>query len=466
MTLFGSHAPRLLPPIPPWLRLTLAGCVVAAMAYLLYGLEHPEPDASAPPEVVEKVVAVPRLDQQLLATARDATRAQRLQIEAEPLRHLLAQAINVGPTVAAALGTPEQPVPLADLRAEPDQWRGRWLWYEGRLEQLSAPRPGNPVPGYSIYEATVRLPGDELAMAAFSVQPDASIAVGDWVRIEGYLLKLRDTTYPFAIASAPMLVGRSLQRDYEDWPPVPALDDKLLATVDDSSFWPGDLRYHDVEEDQTEALWHLGAFVRDTADQRTFAQWRKIRTLNAAEAYDELRRGEIKRGTPMRVFGTLIRRQTIAAPPNPANIKFWTTAFVQVREFGGHLVPIWVPKRVRDLPLRASLEVRGFYYRWFAYEAESGDRISVPLFIAADLDTFDLGTDQTMRAIGVWIIVAAIAFLALVLWGQRRMARAALQHSRDMDERRRRRRSRSRAASAAADDRAPDLDAHPARDPR
>lgn len=448
MRTFGSQTPRLLPPIPPWLRLALAGAVVAAMAYLLYGLEHAAADPAAPVEVVERTIAVPQLDRQMLATALDANRAQRLQIEAEPLRHLLAQAIDVGPTVAAALGIPEQPVPLTEVRADPDKWRGRWLWYEGRLEQLSAPRPGNPVPGYSIYEATVRLPEDEFAMAAFSVQPDASIKVGDWVRIEGYLLKLRDTTYPLAIASAPMLVGRSLQRDYEDWPPVTSLDEQLLATVDDSSFWPGDLRFHDIETDQTPALWHLGAFVRDTADQRTFAQWRKIRTLNAAEAYDDLRHGELKRGTPMRVFGTLIRRQTIAAPPNPANIKFWTTALVQVREFGGHLIPIWVPKRVRELPLRASLEVRGFYYRWFAYEAESGDRISVPLFVAADLDTFDLGTGETMRSIGVWITVVTIALLALILWGQRRVARSALQHSREMDERRRRRRARLPGASA------------------
>ena len=57
----------------------------------------------------------------------------------------------------------------------------------------------------------------------------------------------------------------------------------------------------------------------------------------------------------MRVFGTLIRRQTIAAPANPANIKFWTAVWIQVHGFGGHLVPIWIPKKVDELPMRAQL---------------------------------------------------------------------------------------------------------------
>jgi hypothetical protein len=122
---------------------------------------------------------------------------------------------------------------------------------------------------------------------------------------------------------------------------------------------------------------------------------------------------------------------------------------VQVREFGGHLIPIWVPKRVGELPLRANLEVRGFFYRWFAYEAEqTGNRIHVPLFVAADLDEFALEADQTMRDVGVWIGGFAVVMLLLLFWGQRHMSRTALQHSRDMDERRRRRRERQRARGA------------------
>ena len=436
--------------MPPWVRFAVAGVVAACFGYAMMLFSAVERTEASTDEIVEKLVVVPQLDDRLLDEARDDTRAERLILETEPLRHLLAKAIDVGPTVAAALQIPEDPVPLAELRADRQKWRRRWLWYEGRLTQLSGPRPGHPIEGYSIYEATIELADGQAVIAAFSVEPRDKLAVGDWVRVEGYLLKLRDTTYPEKIESAPMLVGRTLQRDYQDWPEVTELDQRLLATIDDTSYLPGDTAFHTIEEDQTEVLWHLGAFVRDTADQRSLAAWRKVPTLTSAEPYEQLRNNELARGTPMRVFGTLIRRQTIAAPANPANIKFWTTAFIQVREFGGHLVPIWVPGRVDELPARAQLEVRGFYYRWFAYDAKSGNRFRVPLFVAADLDRFELETDETMREIGIWIGGFAFLMLGLIIYGQRRMARTALQHSKHMDERRRRRREQARARATSS----------------
>ncbi len=442
--MLANRSTRVLPPLPTWARFALAGVIVACFAYVMTAFETvDQPTETSEP--VEQVVLVPQLDTALLAEARDETRADRLQLETEPLRHLLAKAIDVGPTVAAALGVPAEPVPVDVLRRDLPDWRYRWLSYEGELRQLLGPKPGHPISGYSIYEATVRLPDGGHVLSAFSILPAEAPKVGDWVRVDGYLLKLRDVSYPEPIEAAPLLVGRTIQRDYEDWPPVTALDEELLASIDDSSYWPGDKPFHGIEEDQTEALWHLGAYARDTAGQRTLADWRRIGTLNVADAYDPLRHGEVARGTPMRIFGTLIRRRTIAAPPNPANIDFWTTAFVQVRDFGGQLIPVWVPKRVADLPMRAQLEIRGFYYRWFAYDAANGKRLRVPLFVAADLDTFELEAEQTMRDIGVWIGGFAILLLLLIIWHQRRMARTALAHSREMDARRRRRRERARA---------------------
>jgi hypothetical protein len=359
-----------------------------------------------------------------------------------PLRHLLAKAIDVGPTVAAALGLPDDPVPVAAVRKDVASYRGRWLFYEGRLEQMSGPREGHPMRDYGIHEATVRLPDGEAAFAAFSIQPAESIRVGGWVRIEGFLLKLLDTTYPSEIQAAPYLVGRAIQRDYPEWPPVKVLDQTLLAQIDDSSFMRTDLMWRTIEEDQSEGLWHLGAYARDTAPDRTLADWRRIGTLNAHDQHQKLRDSEIARGTPMRVFGTLIRRKTIAAPANPAGIKFWTEALLQVREYGGTVVPIWVPQRVRELPDRASLEVRGFYYRWYAFETKANVDRRAPLFVAADLDVYELEVDRTMQSIGMWLGIAVVAFLLLIFWSQRRAARTALQHAHDMDARRRRRRER------------------------
>ena len=437
---------QLLPPIPRGVRFAIAGLVIGMLVYSMTLLEAPAPTEEPEPPPATTIL-VPELDETLLREAKDDTREQRLQLEVEPLRHLLGKAMDVGPTVAVALGMPSKPVPVAVVREQLPSHRRRWLYYEGVLEELTGPREGHPIRGYSIYEATVKLADGERVLTAFSLPPAEGVRVGSWVRVEGYLLKLRDTTYPTAIEKAPMLVGRSIQLDYEDWPPVTKLDQALLDKVDDSSVWPGDLMWHTVDEDQTEALWHLAAFVRDTENERTLEQWRRIGTLNAAETHEKLKNHEVPRGTPMRVFGSLIRRTFLAAPTNPAGIQFWTIAWVQVREYGAALVPIWIPKRL-DTPTRAQLEVRGFYYRWFAYETTENKHRRVPLFVAADLNLYELHVDHTMQAIGMWLGGAVIVFLGLIFWTQRRAARAALLHSHDMDRRRRRRRERGRPAPA------------------
>jgi hypothetical protein len=438
----------LLPSIPRAIRFALLGVFAAVLAYATLIWQPSAPPAVEAVSPVEPTIAVPVVDAKILAGALDSTREQRLLLEVEPLRHLLALAIDVGPTVAAALGMPEQPLAVGELRENTNALRGRWLFCEGVLEELAGPREGHPIRGYSIFEATIALPDGNHVIGTFSMPPDSAIKRGSWVHIEGFFLKLRDTTYPQAISQAPMLVGRELQRDYEDWGPVRHLDAAILDKVEDSSFLPGDKTWHSIEEDQTEALWHLAAFVRDTSSQRTLADWRRIGVLNARDTYGALVENKVARGSPMRVFGTLIRRSTVTAPANPAGIKSWTVAWVQVREFGGRLVPIWVPKRVRDLPLRAPLEVRAFYYRWFAYEAQNGDRKRVPLFVAADLDLYQLETDTTMRQLGIWLALAATSMVVVFWWLQRRAIRKSLMHANDLDARRRRRRERAATRSS------------------
>lgn len=431
-----------MPRMPAWVRFAMAGVIAALFLYAFLMLNAVEQTNADPDRVLEKIVRVPELNEKLLATTRDKSRSDRLLVDAEPLRHLLAKSIDVGPSVAAALQIPAEMVPVEELREHVDQWRHRWLWYEGKLTTLSGARKGHPIDGYSVYEAVIELEDGNSVMVAFSLEPKDKLKVGDWVRVEGYYFKLRDLTYPDKLDRVPMLVGRTIERDYEDWPKVTTLDQSLFEGLDDSSWWPTDLPAHTVEEDQTEILWHLGAFVRDTAEDRTFAEWRRIEPLSVAEPLDRLRAGEVARGEPMRIFGTLIRRSTIAAPANPANIKFWTTAWLQVHSFGGHLIPIWVPKKVGKLPMQAQLEVRGFYYRWFIYDGAEA-RFKAPLFVAADLDLFEIDADETMQEIGVWLGSILSALLIVIFWSQRRSSRSALKHSQHIDERRRKRRERA-----------------------
>jgi hypothetical protein len=94
--------------------------------------------------------------------------------------------------------------------------------------------------------------------------------------------------------------------------------------------------------------------------------------------------------------------------------------------------------------------VHGFYYRWFAYDTLQNERRRTPLFVAADLDLYDLHIDRTMQSIG-WVLGSvAVLGLSLLLLSQRRAARSAIAHSRDRDARRRRQRERQAARATAS----------------
>jgi hypothetical protein len=437
--------PRILPSLPPHLRLVLAGAVVGALFWFVLALDQ-TPPARVDPPTVAPAVQVPTLDANLLAEAKDQTREQRLLLETEPVRHLLEKAIDVVPTVARALGMPPKPVPLAELRAQPERHRGRWLWYKGELLDLGGPRPGHPVPGYSIHEATVRLTDGEIVFAAFSLPPGSDVQRGGIVRVEGFLLKLRDTNYPRDVQQAPFLIGREIRHDYLDWGKVTELDPARFADLDESC-WPGTKAWHTIDEDQEVPLWHLAAFVRDTADQRTFADWRKIGTLNERETLPALNARKLERGTPLRILGTLIKLQILAAPPNPAGIEWWTVAWVQVPDLKGHLVPVWLPNRA-ELPLRSSLEVCAHYYRWFAYEGRQNDRFRVPLFVAAELREFHRDTRVAMQQISFAVGSVVVLMVLGFWWAQRHATQQSVAHARDLDARRRRRRERDGALAA------------------
>src|SRR5690606_23480274 len=103
------------------------------------------PDDKRPTAAPEILVPVPSLDDALLDTVRDTTRDDRLVLESQPFQHLLQVALDVVPSVAHALGMPDEPVPLAVVQEDPQRWHRRWLWYEGVVEDLTGPRDGHPV---------------------------------------------------------------------------------------------------------------------------------------------------------------------------------------------------------------------------------------------------------------------------------------------------------------------------------
>ena len=94
----------MIPRMPSWVRYVMSGVIVSVFVYAFVMLNAVEQADSDPDIVLEKIIVVRELDADLLATTRDKSRSDRLHLDAEPLRHLLAEAIDVGPSVAAARG--------------------------------------------------------------------------------------------------------------------------------------------------------------------------------------------------------------------------------------------------------------------------------------------------------------------------------------------------------------------------
>ncbi len=432
--------------------MALMGAVLAALVYLAFFLPTPSGavDPSAIPDLPPPRVEVPELDATLLATARDGTREERLRLEAEPLQHLLAKSLDVGPTVAQALGMPSRPVPVPTIRADAARHRGAWLWYKGRLEELAGPKPGHPVPGYSVYEASLRTAEGDPVLATFSMKPGVEVVPGSWVRVEGFFLKLRDLTFPATVDQAPLLVGREIQHAYEDWPAVTELDQAAFNGMRDggmvaNEFHPDRDSERDIEHDQAEALWHLAAYARDQKQLVDKADWRARPAFSDRKQWDAVMRGTVQRGTPMRLLGTLAMTRTTRANTNPAGIEYWTEAWIMNRDLGGRLVPVWIPGNVERMPSGTGLEVRCFYYKRMVYETRQGRELPTPVFVAAGLDRYVMESQPGVRDLGIAVLVL-VSLTMLGIWRMsKREQRRWLQHQDDRNARRRKERGRTTA---------------------
>jgi hypothetical protein len=450
----ASHGPRAGLPTGVMLRLGFL-CFFVALLFYIYAFWQPETKLDPGSQIEAPRVNVPQVDTTLLQSAKDETHEQRLFLEPEPLRHLLEKSLDVASADAtAALGMPTKVVPLADLLAARDDYRGRWLWYKGRVLQLNGPRQGHPVAGQSIYEAILELPGGGYAMTTFSTPPPPEVTVGSWARVEGFLLKLRDLTVPVKHEQVPMLVGRQLQRAYEDWGEVTSLDREVLGRIADTTGAGSDLETADeawrrIDDDQTEPLWHLGAYAL-AHREIPLSEWRKIPALTEAETWGEFKRNEVARGTPMRILGMLVMSRTIAAAANPAGIERWTEAWVQVKDLGGKTIPVWVPAE-REVQLGSTVEIRGYYFRRFAYESRSNQQYWTPLFVAAAIDPFDIDVGPAMREIGMVALTGTSVLIALTFWGVRRERRRAKSVQESLVARRRKRRQQRSAAATPAE---------------
>ncbi len=437
---------RLLP-IGDNARIAIMGVLLAAIVYFVFFHESKSGAGDVSPVIVETPY-VPTLDAAILRMAKDSTRNERIPVEREPLTHLLEKSLQVVPAITRHLGMPDVPVPFDVLRADPQRFRGRYLWYKGELEALSEPTDGHPVRGYRIHEARIKTESGERVLCHFSVPPK-DVAVGEWVRAEGFFLKLRDAHFPVALDQAPLLVGPELHRAYPDWKAVETLDPGVLGTLRDGVIENGiDVDLQDAPQRlpfaQDVPLWHLASYATQQLDKATPGQSDATPVFAEKEQWSDIYNGRMARGTPFKLYGIFLRAHVIAARANPLGIEYWSEVWLLNRAFGTRPFAVWLPYNVGEWRHSDTATATGYFLKRYVVPGSTGEPHFSPVFVAGQLDRVDFSPTRTMRTVGLILCVAAGLLAAGLFLVNRSERRGSARHATEMTERRRKRRLRGK----------------------
>ena len=411
-----------------WVRIAFIGLILAALIGSFVLIDYgPPAEQIGGPATTTTAPPVPKLDSALLAKVKEDERVHRIQVESAPFLHLLEVARDIVPAVAKALGMPEHMLPLADLKEKSDRYRGQWLWYRGRLDERPRSRVSEPNGSVSTWwEARIRTAEGEPFLFAFSVKPDDKLDKGSWVRAEGFFLKLRDMNTPVELDQAPMLVGAELLADFADWKPVDKLDRETIATVRDGRVINrhlvddgGDSR-RPIDEAQTLPLWHLASFVREEFKKMTPEHVLALPKFITEEQWNDFLHHNTPKGEMVGILGSIQKVRTIEARTNPVGIERWSEAWVQVRELGGRILPIWLPKQLEPFRVGEAVYLAGYFYKVCTYTSVTDEDHAAPLFVAADLLRYKLPEYAMGWYLWVPIVGFMLLLIAFAIWFSRR----------------------------------------------
>ncbi|HLU38418.1 MAG TPA: hypothetical protein VK081_03480 [Planctomycetota bacterium] len=431
-------------PIREGPRVALLGVLLAFLVYVTFFYNPAGPPSDVSPVIVEKT-PVPELDPAILAQIRDETRNDRIPVEPEPLAHLLEKSMMVVPSVAKALGITDEPMPIGVLRANPAAHRGRYVWFKGQLEALDGGREGHPIKGYRIHEARIRTGDGEPVLFTFTVPPPEGLAVGDWVRVEGFFMKLRDAHYPVPLNQAPLLVGPEIFRAYPDWKAVEKLDPAVLARIKDGVRENGvdvDLQDADVRlpHAQDVPLWHFASYAQHRAATMTPEEIAALPHFENKDQWDAIARLQGERGKAWLLTGIFCRAHVIEAKTNPLGIENWSEVWLYSRGFAHRPFAVWIPKHVGEWIRNDTARCVGYFFKRYVVEGGDGKPHLSPLFVAADLERVEFNPLAASKKIG--LAMGAFAALLVVVFFvlSRRDRRDRERYEQEMVRRRRRRR--------------------------
>jgi hypothetical protein len=453
-TLLGGHA-----------KIIAMGVVLAVLLFAYFFADRKTaapttPVVTRPPAVDLQPFA---LDRELLKQINDGSKADRAFLESAAWSHLMRKSYNIGPAVADALRVSEQPTDIAALRANPGQHRGEFVRLKGRLVEFHAEDMEHPVPraiaykgrlvtgeGDSVlfYVSKPYVDGSQAAAAPTSVIPEAK---APWVRIEGFFMKIRDEyILPNAakdIIGAPLIIGPRLEKAYPDWNAVEALDVSVLGRVKNAVWDQSKKRWIDAEDmftmladSEDVPLWHMASFAVHEYERKKGTDLRHRIIFEVEDQYTKFKLGEFPQGEAVRLRGTFIAARIFRARTNPVGIRFWSEVWIRIPRMGAKLIPIWIPRDIGDWTRGAGVDVDAFFFKNYGYSVVDGADRHTPLFVAGDLDPFNLVTNPAAK----WVGGGFAALLMFVAWIFFRMNKRARLDSEDykarLVERRRQRR--------------------------
>lgn len=435
------------------MRVAVMGVVLAALVYAVFFYRPTTPPPQVSP-VITDTTPPPTLDTALLQTVRDESRLDRLNVEKDVLAHLLEKSMMVVPAVAKALGMPTEPMPLDVLRASPASKRGRYLWYKGKVEALDVGRDGHPIRGYKMNVARLTTQEGERIEFHFSVPPPEDLKVGDWARVEGFFMKLRDAHFPVELSLAPLLVGPEILPAYPDWKAVEALDPAVLAKLKDG------IRENGVDVDLQQAslrlpfaqdttLWHVASYARHKLATMTPQEVAALPAFDRGEQWNAVIRGEFERGAAYRLAGIFCRAHVIEARTNPLGIENWSEVWLYSRGFSHRPFAVWIPKHVGSWGHSETARCVGYFLKRYVVDGATGEQHMSPVFVAADIERVDFNPLRASRAIGLGLAAVTAVIVLIFFAASRRDKRATYAYEETMSKRRRVRRSTAPVGSGA-----------------
>ncbi|MCA8957033.1 MAG: hypothetical protein KDC87_13225 [Planctomycetes bacterium] len=423
-------------PLPPRLnllgdrgRIVAMGVVLALLLFVFFWPAGKPPNVGRP--AVNRPPAVDlepfRPDPKILAQIRDSDAQERSALDHEPLRHLLQKSYNIGPAAAAALGSNRVEADVEMLSAHPEQHRGAFVWFKGRLEQFEEEHiSAHPISRARAYRGRLRTASGAPVVFFVSkpLPPELDPAAKPWVRIEGFFMKIRDEYNLTAgnVLGAPLVIGPSLSKSHPDWDPVTVLDPDVLSRVAIAR-WDGpsssdrvagdpagtghwvseqDMRIM-LHDSQQVPLWHLASFAKYTDAQRAKAEARvrHEEIFETKQQYQKFKRGDVKQGSPWRVRGLFMGANVFEADPNPAGIQTWSEVWLQIPRLGAKLIPIWVASDIGAWKIGEGVDIDAWFFKNYAYMPQEGGERHAPLFVAATLERFAMKSHPATLYAGI-----------------------------------------------------------------